>query len=241
MARWLLTADLQLQNFPEFASLNKEGYNTRLVALLEGLTGLLRTHSPDAIVIAGDIWNNKAALETDLLDLTHRYFRRWKELGPEIILLLGNHDTAFLSASIHSLRQFEAYCKVVTTAEVYRGIAFSPWRAEQLAIEADLDALAGKAPFLIGHWTVKGAATNSYLSEGGIDPEEALRPDAPLLHEEAGTNVIVSREFKRGDVEAASASAAVRVTGRFRMHRKSPVAIEPPWSDYRCPRAGIAF
>ena len=60
-----------------------------------------------------------------------------------------------------------------------------------------------------------------------VDPEQAVRAGAPLLHDEAGTNVIVSREFKRGDVEAASASAAVRVTGRFRMHRKSPVAIEP--------------
>ena len=60
-----------------------------------------------------------------------------------------------------------------------------------------------------------------------IDPEQAVRPDAPLLHDEAGTNVIVSREFKRGDPEAAFASAPVQVKGRFRMHRKSPVAIEP--------------
>ena len=60
-----------------------------------------------------------------------------------------------------------------------------------------------------------------------IDPEQAVRDGAPLLHEEAGSNVIVSREFKRGDVEAAVAAAAVRVSGRFRMHRKSPMAIEP--------------
>jgi carbon-monoxide dehydrogenase large subunit len=60
-----------------------------------------------------------------------------------------------------------------------------------------------------------------------IDPELAVRDGAPLLHEEAGSNVIVSREFKRGDVEAALATAALRVSGRFRMHRKSPVAIEP--------------
>jgi carbon-monoxide dehydrogenase large subunit len=59
------------------------------------------------------------------------------------------------------------------------------------------------------------------------DPEQALRPGAPLLHEDAGTNVIVSREFKRGDVDAAFAAAPVCVKGRFRMHRKSPVAIEP--------------
>jgi carbon-monoxide dehydrogenase large subunit len=60
-----------------------------------------------------------------------------------------------------------------------------------------------------------------------IDPGEAVHSQAPLLHEEAGTNVLVSREFKRGDVDEAVASAAVRVHGRFRMHRKTAVAIEP--------------
>jgi aerobic carbon-monoxide dehydrogenase large subunit len=60
-----------------------------------------------------------------------------------------------------------------------------------------------------------------------FDPEEARRSGAPLLHEEAGTNVLVSREFKRGDVDAAVAAAAVRVEGRFRMRRKTAVAIEP--------------
>jgi len=60
-----------------------------------------------------------------------------------------------------------------------------------------------------------------------IDPLEAVKDDAPRLHEEAGGNVIVSREFKRGDVDAALAGAPVRVKGRFRMHRKTAVAIEP--------------
>jgi carbon-monoxide dehydrogenase large subunit len=60
-----------------------------------------------------------------------------------------------------------------------------------------------------------------------VDPEQAARAGAPLLHEDAGTNVLVTREFKRGDADAAFASAAVRVKGRFRMHRKTPVAIEP--------------
>jgi aerobic carbon-monoxide dehydrogenase large subunit len=60
-----------------------------------------------------------------------------------------------------------------------------------------------------------------------VDPEEAAHMGAPLLHEEAGTNVLVSREFKRGDVDAALEAAPVRVKGRFRMRRKSPLAIEP--------------
>jgi carbon-monoxide dehydrogenase large subunit len=60
-----------------------------------------------------------------------------------------------------------------------------------------------------------------------VDPEAAARDGAPLLHDEAGTNVLVAREFKRGDVDAALAVAAVRVKGSFRMHRKTPAAIEP--------------
>jgi aerobic carbon-monoxide dehydrogenase large subunit len=59
-----------------------------------------------------------------------------------------------------------------------------------------------------------------------VDSERAAHPGAPLLHEDAGTNVLVSREFKRGDPDAAFAPAPVRVGGRFRMHRKTPVALE---------------
>jgi len=60
-----------------------------------------------------------------------------------------------------------------------------------------------------------------------IDPEQAVQSDAPLLHEDAGTNVLVSREFKRGEVDEAFVTAPIRVGGRFRMRRKTPVAIEP--------------
>src|SRR5262245_1681254 len=60
-----------------------------------------------------------------------------------------------------------------------------------------------------------------------VDPATAALPGAPLLHEEAKTNVLVAREFKRGEVDAAMAAAPVRVAGRFRMRRKTTVAIEP--------------
>jgi carbon-monoxide dehydrogenase large subunit len=55
---------------------------------------------------------------------------------------------------------------------------------------------------------------------------DAVKDDAPLLHEEAGTNTIIRREFKRGDVDAAFKGAAITVKGRFRMTRKTAVAME---------------
>ncbi|MBO0736925.1 MAG: molybdopterin-dependent oxidoreductase, partial [Alphaproteobacteria bacterium] len=59
-----------------------------------------------------------------------------------------------------------------------------------------------------------------------VDPELAVLPTAPMLHEEVGTNVLAKREFARGDIQAELAAAELRVGGRFRFHRKSPAAIE---------------
>ena len=56
--------------------------------------------------------------------------------------------------------------------------------------------------------------------------DEALDPASPVLHEEAGTNLLVAREFARGDVDAALAGAALVVRERFRFHRHTPVCME---------------
>ena len=67
-----------------------------------------------------------------------------------------------------------------------------------------------------------------YESLGAVSRAElAVADDAPLLHEEAGTNVLIAREFKKGDVAADLKAAAVRVGGRFEMTRKAPLAMEP--------------
>jgi carbon-monoxide dehydrogenase large subunit len=84
-------------------------------------------------------------------------------------------------------------------------------------------------------------ATSRYLAEDAIEmiaidyeplgavtlAEQAVAAGAPLLHEKAGTNVLVAREFRKGDVEADLAAAAVRVSSRFEMTRKAPLAMEP--------------
>ena len=55
---------------------------------------------------------------------------------------------------------------------------------------------------------------------------DAVKDDAPLLHEEAGTNVIIARQFKRGDVDAVFETAPIKVGGRFRLTRKTPNPME---------------
>jgi carbon-monoxide dehydrogenase large subunit len=93
----------------------------------------------------------------------------------------------------------------------------------------------------VGEAIVAVVATSRYLAEDAIElieieyeplptvsrGEQAVAEDAPLIHEEAGSNVLVAREFKKGDVAEDLKAAAVRVGGRFEMTRKAPLAMEP--------------
>jgi CO/xanthine dehydrogenase Mo-binding subunit len=51
-----------------------------------------------------------------------------------------------------------------------------------------------------------------------FDPESALRPGAPLVHDELGTNLVNLRyQFTHGDVDAAFAGAAAVAEGTYRL------------------------
>ncbi|HZT52379.1 MAG TPA: xanthine dehydrogenase family protein molybdopterin-binding subunit [Stellaceae bacterium] len=59
-----------------------------------------------------------------------------------------------------------------------------------------------------------------------VDPEAALAPDAPLLHPEHGSNVLLRRVFTWGPVEQDFAAARHRIAYRARWHRSATVPIE---------------
>jgi len=59
-----------------------------------------------------------------------------------------------------------------------------------------------------------------------VDPEEALRPGAPLLYPELGHNVVWHDAFTYGDVEGAFAGADLVVSERFTIHRYSSTPLE---------------
>ena len=60
-----------------------------------------------------------------------------------------------------------------------------------------------------------------------IDAEAAMKPGAPLLHEEMGDNVIFHTRFSNGDVAQALASADIRLSETFRHARCSSSPMEP--------------
>src|ERR1700704_5330650 len=104
-----------------------------------------------------------------------------------------------------------------------------------------ITALASKKVRYVGEAVVAVMAEDRYLAEDALelidieyallgavtDPEFAASENAPLLHEEAATNVLIAREFRKGDAAADLAAAHVRVRSRFEMTRKAGLAIEP--------------
>lgn len=91
-----------------------------------------------------------------------------------------------------------------------------------------------------GEWTAAVIATSRAEAEDAaelvkveyeelppvVDPEEAMKPDAPILHEGHGSNVVWSETYTWGDVDGDFARADHTFSYRFRWHRHSGVPLE---------------
>ncbi len=92
----------------------------------------------------------------------------------------------------------------------------------------------------VGEWVVAVVAETRAIAEDAAelvqveyeplphagDPEEAMLPDAPLVHPEHGSNVLYRRQFVWGPVDADFAAAKHQVSFRARWHRSATVPLE---------------
>ena len=62
--------------------------------------------------------------------------------------------------------------------------------------------------------------------EAVVEPQAALAVDAPVLHEDAGNNLVHHRQFSYGDPDRAFAAAAEVVRLAWRYPRQSATPIE---------------
>ncbi|MCY4206547.1 MAG: xanthine dehydrogenase family protein molybdopterin-binding subunit [Roseovarius sp.] len=93
----------------------------------------------------------------------------------------------------------------------------------------------------VGEPVVAIVATSRYLAEdaaalididykpldAAITARDALAENAPKLHPELPSNIILERVFATGDAPADIANAPHRVSGRFNLTRKTSVSTEP--------------
>lgn len=58
------------------------------------------------------------------------------------------------------------------------------------------------------------------------DPTKARDRNAPLLHEQLASNILVKRSFVKGEIKQAFSNPHALIEGEFRFHRKTPMAME---------------
>lgn len=158
-------------------------------------------------------------------------------------ILRSPHGHAGLGAIDTSrARRLEGVVDVITAAELPGGGPTIPMRMfERPGMERFLQRpLARDAVRYSGEPVAVVVAESRYLAEDAaelvevayeplpavLDVEAALAAEAPVLHEEAGTNLVASYELGRGDVEAAFASAEQVVEATIRCGRHAAVPIE---------------
>src|SRR5439155_5904875 len=104
----------------------------------------------------------------------------------------------------------------------------------------DLLPLAADKVRYQGEPVVAVVAESRYVAEDAVDAiavewsplppvpdaRAAMAAESPLVHEEFGTNVILTRAFRHGDVDPALAGAALVVRERFRFRRHAALPIE---------------
>jgi carbon-monoxide dehydrogenase large subunit len=120
-------------------------------------------------------------------------------------------------------------------------VEFDPAKFPGKYKPCDFPPLAvGKVAF-VGDLVAAVVAENRYLAEDAaelveveyeplpvvLDAEEAMKPGAPLVHEEWGDNIMMRSEIASGDSDRAFSEAAVVVAGRFQMNRHCASPIEP--------------
>jgi carbon-monoxide dehydrogenase large subunit len=142
---------------------------------------------------------------------------------------------------VEAARALPGVAAVLTGADIAREV--KPVRAGSRMPAykvTSFPALAQGTARYTGEAVAMVAAESRYLAEDALDlimveyeplpavavMEEAAAPGAPVLHAEAGDNVLVAREFAQGDVEAALAGAHLVVRERFRFHRHAAVCME---------------
>jgi 2-furoyl-CoA dehydrogenase large subunit len=127
---------------------------------------------------------------------------------------------------------------VLTGAELAKDT--DPLRQYLAVPEVQWRPLAVETTRYAGEWVAAVVAESRAVAEDGaecvfvdydplpavMDPETAVRDDAPLVHAAHGTNVMAHREFRWGDVDGDLARASGTTRVRSRWNRNSTVPIE---------------
>ena len=131
---------------------------------------------------------------------------------------------------------------VITGPEVAKQT--NPIPARAITKPAEQYLMANDKVRFVGEPIAAVVAENAYLARDAADlievdyepleavvrMDDAIKPDAPVLFEEAGTNILLDDIIEHGDWDKTCKDADLVLKERFRVHRYSSTPLEP-WAD----------
>jgi DNA repair exonuclease SbcCD nuclease subunit len=90
-----LMADLHAHNFSQFATVNPDGVNSRLAAMLNEIDRCCEATSAAGgfrVVIAGDVFHTRGSVAPSVFNPVKDKLEHWANIGIEFHIIPGNHD-----------------------------------------------------------------------------------------------------------------------------------------------------
>jgi len=184
--RALIAADVQADNYTQFASVGEDGINTRLqdcLNVLESLEDVAEKYNTEYLFFLGDLFNPRVSIPTDVYYLTFRVIEKLSK-KMEVILLVGNHEQFSKVGDIHSIYPFKSICTVIDqpTVTVSDGceivwLPFSVDNKQNLKVIDD-NRRAPNSNLLLGHIGLTGAVVGpkERRMKTDLDPRQ-LKPE----------------------------------------------------------------
>lgn len=174
-------SDLHLHNWSAYSTIDSNGLNSRLVALLmeieraaETTKSLGGTH----LFVTGDIFHVRGSVAPSVLNPTLDTFKRVIEvIGLEVFVLAGNHDLegkhgSRLGSAVTALEGVGCKCVSETPRSIPTqcgDITMIPWIENLGELAGAVEREKGRDSLVLMHGPINGVIKG--LPESGLDPD----------------------------------------------------------------------
>ena len=132
--KWAVTADLHFGMYDRHSQPLSDGRSSRLKAVADCWLWMCQKANErgcQGIIVIGDVFESRDSIEVPVIHQVCASFKEAHDMGFEIIVVAGNHDSYLRNPMMVSLTAIEAYATVVREPLVRDGFGFVPWTDDQ--------------------------------------------------------------------------------------------------------------
>jgi DNA repair exonuclease SbcCD nuclease subunit len=172
-----LSADLHCHNWSQFSRVNTIGVNSRLQTILSELLRMakaIQAAGGDTIVIAGDLFHVRGAIDPSVFNPTFDMFKHIADKGINVKIIPGNHDLSGLYSDKlgNAMQQLDLIdgIEVIVSTYVDDGLVMIPWIESLDDLRKEIAAHVDPNSDLIIHAPLNGVIKG--IPDLGLTPEE---------------------------------------------------------------------